>query len=254
MTRWDEAWQLNSLVLADVASSIRVESEGGSGFADPGIAIPGRDGIRLDDLSPLAPMTLMLRLLLRYTDENGAVNHADGEAGHVYENFSLVQRELAGRGLHSLKRTRPHAGQVEALCKLIGDPTPGDIRIAYLFPLAVPSGSWRSVTESSATGNPPVVTTGGSRDIWDPIIILSAASTVTVTASDGTEYEIVGGAGPTYPVTVDVGEGTVTDDNGDDARGDVTFTRQEWCRLEANTAISIATTASTTVKWRNRWA
>jgi hypothetical protein len=250
---WDYAYALNALDLADVATFATIEDEVPSPYSDIGVQVPGRDGITFDDEAPFSPLVATLRVHLRWTDETGAVNHADGEAGHIYENLSLLKREI-NKAAPTLTRTVPHIGDVRAVVK---SNTPGFVgrqRQVYVFPLTVPSGSWQTVTESSAVGNPPAVVTSGDRVIFDPIIIFSAASTVTVTNPDGSEYQITAAAGPTYPVTVDVGAGTVLASGGADARGDVSFTELAWCRLQQASTITVVTTASTTIKWRNRWA
>jgi hypothetical protein len=250
---WDYAHAINALDLLDVATFATIEDEVPSPYSDVGVQVPGRDGITFDNEAPFSPLVATLRVHLRWTDETGAVNHADGEAGHIYENLSLLKREI-NKPAPVLTRTLPHMGAVRAIVK---SNTPGFVgaqRHVYVFLLTVPSGSWQAATESSAVGNPPAVVTSGDRVIFDPIIIFSVASTVTVTNPDGSEYQITAAAGPTYPVTVDVGAGTVLDNTGADVRGDVSFTELAWCRLQQASTVTVVTTASTTIKWRNRWA
>lgn len=255
MTRWDWAYNLNqNLDLADVANGIRVEEEGGGGFVPFGQPLPGRDGIDLDDDPPHSPLELNLRLIMRWTAGDGTVTHADGEPGHILENLTLVKRELAVP-TPVLYRTAPNAGDQQAPCRLAGRPFVGDLRHIYHFPLTVPSGSWQQAgTISTATGSPPAVTTSGDRRIWDPTIVLSGAQTFTLTDADGTVYTIVAAAGPTYPVTIDVGAGTILDDNGADARGDITFDHDAWCRIAANSTPTISAPSGATIQWRDRWA
>lgn len=253
---WAYAYALNgNLTLSDVCSGVRIESEGGASFNDPGYFIPGRDGVESDDEAPYSPMAMALRTILRYTNSSGLVNHTDGEAGHVFENLSKIKREFSGPGLATLTRTVPHIGDVRALCKLVGDPIPAGMHHVYSWPLFVPSGSWEDASESSDTGNPPTgVTTLGDRVIFDPRISISAAGETTITLGDGTEYTITAAAGPTYPVVIDVGAGTAVDNNGDDALGDITFDHEHWFRLHPQETATLTTDNSVTVYWRNRWA
>lgn len=250
---WDYDWKLNNLALDTVATSVRIESEGGNSNTDGGIRIPGRDGVVIDPEAPDGAVVLTLRTILRYTNSSGAVTHTDGKAGHVYENLSKIKKELYRPA--TLTRTAPHMGTVVARdVRLIADPTPGELRHIYLWSLLVPEGTWRDNTESTATGTPPTVTTLGNRRISDPILILSAAGEFEYTASDGTVYTITGASGPTYPVTIDVGEGTVIDDDEEDASGSVTFSHRSWLRLDPGSNLSLTSAVEATLKWRNRWA
>lgn len=257
MTSWDYAYALNSnLDLDDVATATRIESEGGAGFLDPGVQIPGRDGLLMDDDAPYGPVSLVLRTVLRYTNAAGAVTHGDGEAGHVFENLSKIKAELAGPGLATLTRTVPHIGNVRALVKLVAPgPFVGEQRHVYYWPLECPSGSWQTASESSSAGNPPTnAVTAGDRVVFDPRLSMTTAGTVTITPAYGTTYTIVAGTGPTYPITINVGANTVVDAGTVDVMGDVTFNHEHWFRLDAAGSATITTPGSATVFWRNRWA
>ena len=241
---------LGTLTLSDVATAAIVVDEYGASFNDSGYQIPGRDGIELDPQSPYGPRTITLKTALRYTNSSGTVTHTDGAAGHVYENLSLIQAELAGSGLVTLTRTVPHIGNQRALVKLLDNPRPADNRSVVLWVLTCPSGSWQDATETSeATSS---VTTSGNRRIFDPIIVFASATTITHTASDGTVSTITAAAGPTYPVTVDVGARTIIDNAAADAFGSVTFDQPWWLRMDPDGAQSFTGTA--TIKYRNRWA
>lgn len=245
---WDFSYTLGSLTLADVAKHVIVLSEGGGGWEESTYKIPNLDGRRNDDLGTRGPMDLDLRVLLRGTNAAGAITHADGEAGHYYENLSLIKAELNG-GLVALGRTAPHIGDVRAMVKLFMRPI-RENQIMYRLPLSCPSGSWQDAAESSAASS--AVTTSGDVRIHDPIIEFAGAGTLTHTATDGTVSSITAESGPTYPVTVDVGAGTVLDNGGADARGEVSFSQPWWLRMDPDGAQSFTGTA--TIRWRNRWA
>lgn len=250
---WDYAHAINSLDLADVATFATIEDETPSPYNDPGVQIPGRDGRQYDAEAPFSPLVVTLRVHLRWTGAAGTVTHTDGEGGHVRENLSLIKKEL-NKPEPVVSRTLEHIGDVRAVVKMNTPPIVGAQRHVYVFPLTVPAGSWQDATEDSATGNPPTATTGGDREIFDPRLTISAAGETEVTLSDGTVYTVTAAAGPTYPIVVDVGAGTVLDDNGDDAAGDVSFSHEHWLRLDADDDVSITTDNSVTLHWRNRWA
>lgn len=249
---WDYATALNSLDLEDVATFATIEDELPSSFTDPGFSIPGRDGIVFDPEAGFGPLVATLRVHLRWTDENGAVNHGDGAAGHIYENLSLLKREL-NKPAPVLTRTLPHIGNVRAVVKSVTPGLVGEQRHVYVFPLTVPSGSWQDASESSDSGTPPTgVITTGDRRIFDPRLSLSAAGTYTVTDADSVTYSVVAASGPSYPIVVDVGARTVVDNTSADARGSVEFSHPAWVRLSPNHTHTV--TGSCTVYWRNRWA
>lgn len=242
---------LGSLTLSDVATDVLIEDEYGASFNDPGTRIPHRDGIRLDPQAPYSARTFTLKTVLRYTNSGGTITHGDGEAGHVYENLSLIRAELAGTGLVTFTRTVPHWGNVRALVRLLDDPIPEGRNLHVVrWILTIPSGSWQDATETSQATT--AVSTGGNTRIHDPIIEFAAAGTITHTNADGTVSSITAAAGPTYPVTVDVGAGTVLDNGSVDSRGDVTFTQPWWLRMDPDGAQTFTGTA--TIKYRNRWA
>ena len=172
----------------------------------------------------------------------------------MFENLYKIQRELA-RPECIWTRTFPHAGTLRAPVRLFGEPAPEQARHIYLFPLVIPTGSWQDNVESSESGDPPTVTTSGTRRIPDPVLIFSAAGTFGYTTSTGIEYEVEAESGPTYPVAIDVGAGTIKDDNGDDASEHVAFSRpRDWLQLEPDATLSLSADVSVTLKWRNRWA
>ena len=240
---------LGSLTLSNVATDVIVEDEYGGAYVDGGAHIPHKDGVRLDPQAPYSARTITLKTILRYTAAGGTVTHTDGAAGHVYENLHLIQKELAPSGLVTFARTVPHIGAVRALVRLLDAPQANPAHVVRWI-LTCPSGSWQDAAQTSeaTTG----VTTGGNRRIHDPLIVFASATTITHTATDGTVSSITAAAGPTYPVTVDVGAGTILDNGSVDVRGSVTFTQPWWLRLDPDGAQSF--TGTGTIKYRNRWA
>ena len=243
---------LGAVTLSNVATDAIIEDEYGSSWADSGYRVPHRDGVTLDSQAPYGPRTIVLKTVLRYTNSSGTVTHTDGAAGHVYENLSLIRKEFnKGSGLVTFTRTVPHQGNVRALVKLLDAPVPDrGARHVVRWIMTCPSGSWQDAAQTSeATSS---VTTGGNTRIHDPIIVFASATTITHTHADGVVETITAAAGPTYPVTVDVGAGTILDNGSVDVRGDVTFSHPWWLRLDPDGAQTFSGTA--TIKYRNRWA
>jgi hypothetical protein len=252
MADWNYANTINSLALSTVATFSTVEDEVPSSFVDGGLQTPGRDGVLFDAEASFAPLVFSLRVHLRWTGSDGTVTHMDGAAGHIYQNLSLLKREL-NKTAPVFTRTLPHIGAVRSVVKSVTPGLVGEQRHVYVFPLTAPEGSWQTATEASSTGSPPTgVITTGDRRIHDPRISLSAAGTYTVTDAGGIVYTIVATSGPTYPIVVNVGARTIIDNAAADASGYVTFSHEEWLRLSPNHTHVVA--GACTVYWRNRWA
>ena len=239
------SWTLGALDLSTVCEDVRIEAEGGTGWSDPGEHIPGRPGVALDPEASLLPLEIMLRTIIKGTSGSDQLEH-----------FHQIKAALAGRNLVALGRTLPYVGAVRGMCKLVGRVQHVEDRSIYHWPLSIPSGSWQDAAETTVT-YPNPVQTSGSVEIHDPTLVVDAAGTTTITASDGSTFEVVAAAGPTYPVTVtpDAGNrsGTVVDNAGADASGFVTFSHPAWLRFEPGVTVDIASTTTPTFKWRNRW-
>lgn len=239
------SWYIGTLDLSTVCEDVRIASEGGVGWNDPGEQIPGRPGVAHDPEAPLLPLEIMLRTIIKGTSGSDQL-----------ENFHKIKAALASRSPVTLKRTLPYVGTVRAMCKLVGQVQHVEDRSIYHWPLSIPSGSWQDDSESEVT-YPSAVETSGSVEIHDPVMEIDAAGTTTITEPDGTTLQVVATAGPTYPVTVtpDAGNrsGTIVDDNGADASEYVTFSHGAWIRFQPGVTVSISSTTTPTFKWRNRW-
>jgi len=252
---WTYQYAAQTVSLLDYCTAVTVVDESGGGKVGADLDVAYMDGQRWVEKT-YGPMIIPLKTILRYTDKNGLVNHTNGSAGHVYENLHALKLLFEAPGLKYLTRTDPHAGAVRAEFELAGEPVLGEMRHIFIWPLRVPSGSWQDASESSATGNPPTITTKGTRRIHDPVLVFPAAATISYTAGDGTKYEVSVSAGPTFPVTIQNvnGEWIATDNAGNDAWPYVDTTHPAVMRLDPASSISLTTTGTVTVKWRNRWA
>src|SRR5690606_28358482 len=203
-----------------------------------------------------APLDIVLKTVLRWTNSSGNITHTDGAAGHIFQNLSELKLLFGQPGLKYLTRVAPDYGEVRAEFEMIGAPVLGEQRHVYYWPLRIPSGSWQDASVSTASGSPPSVTTKGNRRIHDPELVFAAAATFTYTAGDGTEYQVGVAAGPTLPVTISQanGAGTAGDDNSADASPYVTLTQPSVMVFDPDATLSLAATGSVTANWRNRWA
>lgn len=255
MSDWNYDRYLNDLELSTVCSHTRWETYGGNSRFDSGLEVPGRDGVTIDPEAPYGPLTLLLRTVIRYTDEDGQITHPDGEAGHLFANLAALELEF-GRDVVTVKEDRPNAGPIEVDVRLFADPIRED-RFVFLWPLSGYRGAWRTVDVTTVSGNPPVVTTSGVRRVDDPTLVFSAPGVFELTSKSGVKYTITASAGPDYPVTVNVGgqhgEGTVVDDSEVDASGSVVFSHRAWLRLDPRHTHAVTSTVSCSLSWRDRW-
>lgn len=241
--------------LDDYCTAVTNLTEGqGGGKVGANVQVGFLDGERWEPKTQGAA-NIILSTVIRYTDEDGVVDHEDGKPGHFMENLAALHR-LLGQGRRYLYRTAPHAGSQRLLFESVTDPVTGDDKPEYRWVLRSLSGSWQSVTQQTATGNPPSVTTGGNRPIFDPEISLSAAGSFKYTNGEGEEFEIVVAAGPTFPVTLSLvnGEWQAKDNGGFDASQVVTVSHPAVMRFDPAASLSITTSTTCTVRWRNRWA
>lgn len=242
--------------LADVCTAVVNLNEGQGGAKSGGNTRPGYlDGERWEPKNR-GPADIALQTHIRYTDEDGDVTHDDGEPGHFMENLSDLTEWLSSDVRRFLVRTAPHIGSQRLLFETVADPVEGVDKNVYVWVLRSLSGSWQSITEQSDSGDPPSVTTGGNRRIPDPEIEFSNGGMFTYTDDAGVASQISVNVGPTFPVIVRMvnGEWEAVDDNGADV-GPSLATTQPWVmRFDANSELSISTTVSCVVRWRDRWA
>lgn len=172
------------------------------------------------------------------------------------EALSIVDRLFGGTfNLVTVQQTAPHRGNIRASVELLTEPVPSQNRLTYLYVLRNPAGLWEAVTASSATAaTPPVVTTGGNRAIYDPVLTYSGPGYLQHTDADGrvsrVTIDAAAGAG-TY--IVDVGAGTVTKSGVNQDRY-LTYTQPWWMRFSPNASQTLASDVNVAVSWRNKWA
>lgn len=165
---------------------------------------------------------------------------------------------LSSQSLVAIQQTDPHRGWIRAMAELITDPVETQNQLVYLFGLNIPSGFWEDVTESTATGNPPSVTTTGDRPVDDMTLTFAGVGFLEHTDPLGqvSRVEVDSGAGGTPPYVVDVGAGTIVDSAGTPAAKDefLTVTQPWWMKFQPDSVQSFTSNVSVTVDWRNKWA
>lgn len=256
---WNYAYQAGPkggtlTALSNFCLNVRLLTEGGSGKRGGNVAVQYLHGEHAVPHKFASPRLLPLEVVLRYTNSAGAITHADGAEGHVFENLSEVKRLLRGqRSQATLARTAPDMGavQIDVEC---GEPTPTQNRFTYLFPLVAARPFWRSTTLNSVSTSPLAV--GGDEAVDDAEIVFSAAAVnpvFTHTAS---------GATITYTGTVPAGGVRVYTETGqaknETGGADVSelLSYNKPYILELDPGVSNAYTISSgtvTVSWRDKW-
>lgn len=246
---WAYDPKINGTTLLTYASAVIIDDEGGGGREGINLHVPGKDGERADNEKTYAAWDIPIRTVLRWTNASGGITHANGADGHAFENFANLKR-LFGLPLFEFSRIDPHAGLVNARLELLAKPVRGEQRHVYIWICRMVDGSWEADAASTATGNPPTVTVGGSRRV-SPTITFSGAGSVTVTDASGVVSVLTALAG-SFPLVVNCATLRVTQ-GGSPAPGRITATQPWWIRMDPG-AVSIGSTVSVTVDWFNRWA
>lgn len=182
-----------------------------------------------------------------------------GSNAAAAEALSEVALLFASQSEVAVQQDDPHRGTIEALVQMITDPIATQDRFTYLFGLNLPSGFWRTVAQSTATGNPPAVTTGGDRPVDDMVLTFAGVGFIEHTDPLGqvARVEIESGAGGTPPYVVDVGAGTVVDSGaGTPNKKDefLVVTQEYWMKFQPGAAQSFTSNVSVTVDWHDKWA
>lgn len=249
---WDYDYRVGGTSLSDYCKVITIPDESADGLIGDNLHIPGTDGERVMDKT-LAPSVFPLRTILRYTDPSGAITHTDGAPGHVYENLSELKKIFRKQGPILLLRDMPHAGTVVGEVELMSKPIRGEADHIFTWPLKLVGGSWRANSQSSATGNPPSITTLGDTRIDDFEIEFSGTGTVSDTDAAGVDYSIEALAG-SFPLIVFMGPNKRVEQGGSPDPGRVVIDHEAWFRMDPDVAVTLTTDVSVTVRWYDKWS
>lgn len=248
MVSWDYDYRIGATSLSDYCEAATIQDESSGGFEGTDLHVPGTDGVRPMDMT-IGASVISLKTVLRYTNAAGSVVHTDGAPGHVYENRAALMEFFRAPGGVTLRRDMPHAGTVDGVVKLLGDPIRGETDNTFIWPLQLLKGSWQGDTQNSAAAA-SVVTSGDVR-IDEMEIEFAGVSTVAYTDGDGNVYSIQALTG-TFPLIVYTGTNKRVEQAGSPDPGRVVIAHEAWFRLDPNTSPSIS--GSATFRWHDRWS
>lgn len=256
--------------LLDYCDHVRIPSEMDSPKRGSNPPIPYRDGQFSFPQKYRSAGTFMLDCMVSYTNAAGAVTHADGKAGHVFENLQSLKRLLGGNDqLVVIRRDTPHMGLVEAICENFGGVTAAGPRMRFVFPMQMLDGTWReqsltSDTEASIAAFPHAYTiaTGGDYPIGDAKFTFTCVADGTAPSfeldSNGDKISVAGAFVASDVIVVDLARDRSITLNGD-RYGSVSPNRAYWIRLPPDDATLDVTldadsgTWTMLIEWRNRW-
>jgi len=245
--------------LSTYCLSVRIVGESGVGKRGRDVTVQYLHGEHAVAHKFATPRLIPLEVVLRYTNGSGAVSHADGAAGHAFENLSEVKRLLFGQAsLATLERIAPHQGTVRIDVEA-GEPTPTQNHFTFLFPLIAARPFWYSTTTQTDSTSPIAV--GGNAPVDDATVTFSAGAVSPVfthTSSSATVKPTI-----TYTGTVPAGGvivNTLTGQasnvtGGADCSNLVSFNKTYYLQLEGGASNTYTiSTGTVTVAWADKWS
>jgi hypothetical protein len=236
------------------AERVRLIEEGTVGKVGSNVVIPGRGGARATPYKQYDEGSITLEVVLRYTDEDGMIVHADGAAGHVYENKEAVDALFdGGMGLIVVRRAVPHWGTVDAIGEVTSPVRPSGPQWFMHYEMDLPIPVWKSTTVNSESSSPLVV--GGSARVQDASVDFSAG------ASSPIFTHTPSGATVSYIGTVPAGGARVFPYNGTaialsggaDLSAFVRFNRDYGLILVPGSNAFTISSGTATVNWADQW-
>lgn len=226
MPHWDYDYKIGATALLDFTTDVRIPNETRARLRGRNRIIAWKQGERSTQPKLYRALDFELQMLLAYTDSAGDVTHADGEAGHVYENYLELKRLISGDQLNgslvTLRRTMPHAGDVDIDFEVLNEIKPdGSTRFRMVAFCTASFPFWRSAIQTVETETGKTTTTetievivGGNIPIPNAVIIFAPntqpVSNLRITHTPSGRFLQYSGtidAGDT--VTFDVGARTV---------------------------------------------
>lgn len=242
--------------LSTYCTAVRIVDEGPPGFRGGPVPIQYLEGAREVPHLFSEPRLIGLECVLSYRSAAGTITHADGAAGHAYENLANLNRLLFGdRSMVVLQREAPHQGTVQIDVKVGAPVTASQARHVFVYPLLAPNPFWRSTALNSVSPTPSIAV-GGSAPVHDAEITFAAgASSPTLThTNSGTTIQVTGTI-PSGGVLVKTLTGfaeRVT--GGTDYSEFLVNSRPYMLQLEAGATNSFTLSSGTaTIAWRNKW-
>ena len=247
---WTYDYQIQSTDLLDYCTSVRIPAEAAAGKRGGTFSVPGIEGDISYGDKTTGPLTFPVECTLRYTNSAGAVVHADGAAGHAYENYAELKRLFYGTtGLQTLTRTAPHQGANTIDFEVLADTTPSSPHFRMVFLCRAPKPFWAGTTfnsYSSGTGN---ISPGGNAVIDDAVLTFTGDGKIELD-STGDSVEISGSGGAT--VVVDCGARTVKQ-AAVDKDAWVIVGNNRWFRMFGGITNAVTVTGTVQVQWYDKW-
>ncbi len=227
--------------LSTLSDNVRLLKYGAGAKRGRNHTIPYRDGEYTTNQKWFTSTDMMLEV---------ALSASTSREENLSDLLALIHDPT---GLVTIVGTTTFHGTIRAAVELLDEPRPGQNPNIYLIPLHNPKGMWEDNSESSATGNPPSVTTSGDMPIGDLTIDYSAAGYLEHTDSNSIVSRVTAESGIAANTIADCGARTFAK-GSTDYDSLLTVTQPWWMRFEAGGAQSLTSDVSVTVKWRDKWA
>ena len=237
---WTYSYAIDGTSLATYASSVRLLSEKRAALRGRDFELPWRQGARHTVDKYYRSVTMPLEFDLRYTNGSGVVTHADGAAGHVYENMQEL-KALMQSGQFVLSRTAPHMGAQKLDIEVTDEIIPTFPRFRYVALVTAVFPFWAASTATTTaqtfTGDTSMAVVQGGEvphhaftiDIFADGQPVTNVALENSTTGQTITYGATIDAGDT--VTVDIGGGTVVHDSDGNVDAALSVTHAEWMRL-----------------------
>lgn len=259
---WDYAYTVGEkggtmVALAPYCELVRIVGDGdGTGKEGENADIQYLHGHKVDAEKFMAPGLLKVECTFRYTNGSLAITHADGAAGHMYENMGIVKQLFYGNKIIStLRRTAPHQGTVEVDGEVLGPESVGELEWRLTFPFSVEDPPfWRSTTLSGPVSPTPSITVGGNAPVDDFEVAFSGGTNALLThTASGRTIGLIG-ATPGGGVTAYPRRGVALQ-GATDHSNLLTGNHPSFFELRPGqvNAFSLSGGGTATIAWRNKW-
>jgi len=246
---WDFLYTADAVALSDFSERTYIVTEGMAAREGINFSVPGLHGEVSYPFKMFEGANVVMGTFLRYTNPAGAITHADGAPGHIYENKAKMM-EIFGKmtGLVTLQRTTPHQGANILEVELLGGVEAGDPMWNYLWVLRAPKPFWRATTTTTHASGTGSLARGGNAPVDDAIATFTGDGTVTVD-SNGEKVGVAGSGGAT--VVVDCGKRTIK--QGATNRDEwLVINSERWLPLDV-TPVPITVVGTVSIAWFRKW-
>lgn len=246
--------------LSTLCTSVRVLDESSAGNKGGNVPVQYLHGAREVAHLFADQNVIPLECVLRYTNSSGTITHADGAAGHAYENLKSLKAILYGdKRMVTIQREVPDWGQVQIDGKIFAPVASSQSLFTFLFFILCPDPFWRSTALQSL--NPaPSITVVGSAPVHDAEIVFPAAAVnplLTHTEADGGTATIqVTGTIPAGGVRIYTKDGFAQRITGGTDYGEFLAPPSKAYFLELHQGVnsfSYSGGGTALIEWRTKW-